>query len=295
MVNGKTRHEGLVEAVREVARAHAVEVDARVSERAGDARRLAAEAARSGYATIAAVGGDGTLNEVACGVLDVEGFEGSVGVVPAGTANDFATAAGLADDDPRAAAELLVLGSPIPIDVGRANGRAFVNVATAGFASEVSARASGWIKALLGRMAYLVSTIGHLDELEPVGVTVSGPDLKWEGEFLLLAIGNGRAAGGGVRVCPDALVDDGALDVTILPSPIEPDVLSGLLEEGLAGLERHLVRRRTRSLMLESGDPLQLNLDGEPIEARAYRIEVDERALRFHLPPDSPLLTLSGG
>src|SRR5262249_53730094 len=110
-------------------RGHRVEV--RVTWEPGDAVRFAAEAVAAGPDAVVAAGGDGTLNEVVNGVV-AEGLPARcpVGVLPLGTANDFATACGIPADDLTAALLLAAEGTPTPIDLGRVNGRVFVNVAS---------------------------------------------------------------------------------------------------------------------------------------------------------------------
>ena len=112
-------------------RGHRVEV--RVTWEAGDARRFAAEAAQARIETIVAAGGDGTLHEVVNGVFDAhEPVRCAIGVLPLGTANDFATACGIPTADLLDALTLIAEGTPVPIDVGMLGERVFINVASGG-------------------------------------------------------------------------------------------------------------------------------------------------------------------
>ena len=122
--------------------------------------------------------------------------------------------------------------------------------------------------------------------------TLRGPGFEWSGAFIALGIGNGRQAGGGQALCPDALVDDGRLDVTIVP-PLEGELLAtfgtAVAEGKEAALDRVAVRRALSWVEIEATQPLTLNLDGEPVEAMTFRIECMPKRLRMHLPADCPL------
>ncbi|WP_417668232.1 lipid kinase YegS [Roseibium sp.] len=271
------------------------EVSVRVTWEAGDTERFAKEALRDaldeGIDTVIAGGGDGTLNEVAGAIHEAAGDDGDIpfalGLLPLGTANDFARGIGL---DPLEVAECLWIAataSAKPTDLGRANGRTFVNVATGGFGTRVTAETDPRLKKLLGGAAYLFTGLHRFSELAACSGRVSSQDLNWEGDFLALAIGNGRQAGGGVQLCPEARLDDGLLDVTILPSPKAeevPELLRVLAEEGLQGLKERLVTARVSDLTLETDEPLQVNLDGEPMHGNRLEFKAIANAIGFRRP-----------
>lgn len=265
-----------------------------VTREAGDATKLARAAAGKRADQIVVFGGDGTLAGVATGLTaaadEGEAFEGVLGIVPTGTANDFATAAGLAVGDPAEAAAALPGLTPVALDVGHGGPGAFLNVVTAGFGSEVSSEVSKELKAVLGRVAYLVAAVSRVGDVEPRVARIRARDFDRTTAFYLLAIGNGRCAGGGVPVCPDAVAVDGLFDITIVPEGSLPGTLAEIVKQGLSGLGDAGIRLRSPWIELESDNPLQVNLDGEALEAREFRFEVRPGALRVLLPPDSPLL-----
>lgn len=262
-------------------------LDVRVTWEEGDAERLVGEALAAGYPTLVAGGGDGTARAVA-EALYRAGAPASLALLPLGTANDFARAAGI-PLEPDAALGLLE-GAARPIDLGEVQGRIFLNMATGGFGSTVTANTSEDLKKALGGAAYLLTGISRFSEVHSAQGRFRGPGFDWQGEFLALGIGNGRQAGGGHPLCVQALADDGLLDVSILPAP--GDMLSalGTLLGSGGGLQELFVRARLPWLELEAGEGLAINLDGEPLEARRARFEVRPAALRLHLPADSPLL-----
>ncbi|MBA1275164.1 lipid kinase YegS [Stutzerimonas azotifigens] len=260
----------------------------RVTWEAGDSQRIVREALAAGYRTIIAGGGDGTLRDVA-EALVLEQAEASLAILPLGTANDFSRAAGISLQPDEALA--LLDESPVPMDVGEVNGQIFLNMATGGFGSRVTANTSEDLKKVLGGGAYLLTGLTRFAEVSSAWGHFRGPDFEWEGDFLALGIGNGRQAGGGQLLCPHAQIDDGLLDVCIVPAPADAVATLGtLLSGGLRGLESVSISARMAWIELDAPEAIDINLDGEPTAAKELRISLRERALRVHLPPRCPLL-----
>ncbi|MFZ6049509.1 lipid kinase YegS [Pseudomonas sp. CR3202] len=260
----------------------------RVTWESGDARRLVDEALAAGYRTLIAGGGDGTLREVAEAVVRA-GSDASLVLLPLGTANDFARAAAI-PLEPGLALGLLDV-PPRAIDLGDAGGHLFLNMATGGFGSKITANTSEDLKKVLGGAAYFLTGLTHFAEVHSAFGRFHGPDFDWEGEFLALGIGNGRQAGGGHLLCPQAAVDDGLLDLCIIPAPQDVvGTLATLLSGGILGLEAVSICARLPWVEVEAPEGLDLNLDGEPLESARLRIAARARALRLHLPENSPLL-----
>lgn len=143
---------------------------------------------------------------------------------------------------------------------------------------------------MLGAAAYLFTGLSRFSELQSASVELQGPGLQWQGNLLALGIGNGRQAGGGHILCPEAKADDGLLDIGILPAPQE---MVGALRGLLAG-EELFVRARLPWVEIKSSQGLDINLDGEPLQADSLRFEALPKVLRVHLPADSPLLSHPG-
>lgn len=260
----------------------------RVTWESGDARRLVDEALAAGYRTLIAGGGDGTLREVAEAMALAKG-DASLVLLPLGTANDFARAAGI-PLEPDAALMLLDV-EPRAIDLGEADGHLFLNMVTGGFGSKITANTSEELKKVLGGAAYFLTGLTHFAEVHSAFGRFRGPDFDWEGDFLALGIGNGRQAGGGHPLCPQAAVNDGLLDLCIVPAPQDvTGTLTTLLSGGILGLETVSICARLPWVEVDAPEGLDLNLDGEPLESASLRIAARERALRVHLPADSPLL-----
>lgn len=298
VINGKSAgDEPLREAVM-ATREKGIALDVRVTWEGGDAERYVAEAIADGVDVVVAAGGDGTLSEVAT-TLAHRGESAddlpSLALVPMGTANDFAAATGI----PEASAEALDLVArtePRPIDLLKlqANDQTHwaANLASGGFGTQVTVETPEGMKKLLGGLAYLVTGMSKLGRIDPLQARIHGPGFEWQGGFIALGIGNGRQAGGGQALCPDAVVDDGLLDVTIVPA-LEGEVaatLAAVLTDGKeAALDRVATRRQLPWVEIDAAQPLTLNLDGEPVEARHFRIECVPGRVRMHL-PDSCML-----
>jgi lipid kinase YegS len=309
ILNGKSAGNDPLRAAVQAMRERGVALDVRVTWEAGDAERHVAEAIADGVDTIVAAGGDGTLSEVATTLAHRDEDAGalpSLGLVPLGTANDFATAAGI-PLEPMAAFDLVHARRAQAIDLLRidADGQTHwcANLASGGFGTQVTVETSEGLKKMLGGLAYLITGMAQLGRIEPVEARFSGRDadgrpFEWSGGFIALGIGNGRQAGGGQALCPDALVDDGLLDLTIVPS-LEGEVgatLASLLREGKhAALDRVAERRQLPGIAIDAPQPFTLNLDGEPVESDRFRIECVARRIRMHLPDDCALCVSTAG
>jgi lipid kinase YegS len=291
---GDARVRTAVHAVRQ--NGHFVEV--RVTWEPGDAARLTAEAVADAGAgkvnCIVAGGGDGTINEVFAAAYGASLPERcSLGVLPLGTANDFAHATGVPVQDLTAALELAARTPPRWIDVGFLNGKPFINLVSGGFGSRVTVETDPDLKRRLGGLAYVLTGISRFAELSANRGSFRAEGLSWEGPFVALAIGNGRQAGGGVQLCPDALLDDGLLDLMILPEldhAARLDAFSHLLREGAAAVRAQLVTARSSWIEYQSENDLNVNLDGEPMLVKQFRVECRRRVLPVHL-GDSPLIS----
>ena len=298
ILNGKSAGNDAVRDAVAMLRDSGVRLDVRVTWEHGDGERYVAEAIADCVDTVIAGGGDGTLSEVAAALAHRdESAETlpSLGLLPLGTANDFASAAGI-PVEPEAALQVIRDSAGVSIDLLKlqANDETHwaANLASGGFGTQVTTETNEGLKKLLGGLAYVLTGLSKLGRIEPLRATVRGPDFEWSGEFIALGIGNGRQAGGGQALCPGALVDDGLLDLTIVP-PLEGELLAtfgtAMTEGKDAALDRVAVRRVLPWVEIASTEPLTLNLDGEPVEATRFRIECVPGRVRMHLPADCPL------
>ncbi|MFD9498501.1 diacylglycerol kinase [Streptomyces sp. NPDC060035] len=188
-----------------------------LGEDADDALRRAREAVAGGTGALIAVGGDGLMS---LALQAVAGTGTPLGVVAVGTGNDFARALGLPIRDPaaagRLAAEALKAGTVREIDLGRVGERWFGSVLASGFDSRVNDRGNRmrWVG---GRFKYDLAILAELAAFRPIPyrIRLDGGPVR-EIEATLIAVGNGSTYGGGMRICAEAVMDDGLFDVTVV-------------------------------------------------------------------------------
>ncbi|NHN47058.1 YegS/Rv2252/BmrU family lipid kinase [Halostella sp. JP-L12] len=261
--------------------------DVRVSEEPGDAVDLAAEAAKGGADVVAAAGGDGTLNEVVCGIDRADAFEDvTFCPVPCGTGNNFASNVGVGSI--AAAFDAVETGEERAIDLGRANDEPFINSCVGGLTADASASTSADLKERIGVAAYAVSTLRTMAEFDGVPIHVETSDDiadPWSGEALIVMIGNCRRP-------PDesgrtqANVEDGLFEVTILEEEPAIDLVEDAIEQRLFGSEAvDVVTRRTPELRIttDADDPVNYSLDGEMISAESLHAATEHRRLKLRV------------
>ena len=293
ILHGKAARDPRVREAVGAVRADGHVVEVRVTWEAGDAGRFARDAVsdahRGAVDCIVAGGGDGTVNEVFASALGAEPPDScSFGILPLGTANDFAHSTNIPVDDLTAALRLVVDAPASRIDVGSLNGRVFVNLVSGGFGSRVTVETDPDLKRRLGGLAYVVTGVTRFRELSASQGRFRAEGFEWEGSFLALAIGNGRQAGGGIVLCPEARLDDGLLDLTILPELVGDarlDAFTQLLLQGAVAVENLQVKTRSAWIEFDSHEALHINLDGEPVKTRHFRVECRPASLRVHLGP----------
>ncbi|MFL6240484.1 MAG: diacylglycerol kinase [Actinomycetes bacterium] len=191
---------------------HGAEVVTIVGTDAVDAEDRARKAVADGTDTLVALGGDGIVHTA---IQAVAGTGVPLGVVGAGTGNDLARELCI-PTDPLAAADLVLSATPRPIDAVRSdNGRWFGGVLGSGFDSMVNERANvmSWPK---GKSRYNLAILAELRVFKPLPFRLTLDGEVWDTHAMLVAVGNGTSYGAGMRVCPNARLDDGLLDVTVL-------------------------------------------------------------------------------
>lgn len=287
IVRPRDRMPWMEEVRSQVARLRAAEhtVEPRLTFEGGDATRFAREAAESDTDLIIAAGGDGTVNEVVNGI-GVTDWRGPLAIVPLGTANDFSSGLGLPEEIADAF-EAAVSGDDRAVDLARVNERYFVNVSTGGVAATATGETPSDTKRLLGPLAYLVTGVQKLPELRPSPATFSTPDgERYDGEIMMFAVGNGRQTGAGSQVTPNAELDDGELDVLIIPAMSRMDfmALAPRVRSGAHVEDPQVEYFRTERLVVECGEDLAVNADGEAVSADRYEYEVTGDQLTLRVP-----------
>lgn len=251
-------------------------------------RELASAAAASGHRRLVVVGGDGTLVDV---LNAVSGSGAELGLVPAGDANDVTRELGL-PRDPLAAARLLLSWSTRPVDLVSARPAAgrrhlYIGVGGAGLDAEAARLAANRFRLLPGVVRYLAGALLALAGFQPFALDAAFDGRRYRGQAVLVAVANAPAYGGGIRIAPEARMDDGWLDAVVLEQLGWFRALAAvpaLLHSGdLRGLRLH--RFRARRVRLSSERPVMFHGDGELLGKVPVEIEVLPGAQRIVCPP----------
>jgi lipid kinase YegS len=290
IVNGKAAANDSLRAAVARQRAAGHRIDVRVTWERGDAQRLVSQAGPVDL--VVAAGGDGTLNEVLHGLMNLsEGTRPILGIVPLGTGNDFAAGCGIPNDPARALA-LCLRGEAVPIDVGKANDDWFINAATSGFGAEITATTSPELKRLLGPAAYTVMGAILAINLQHYGGRLILPDRDITGTGPVAIVGNGRQTGGGIQVAPRACIDDGLLDVLVVRQ-ISPTALLAAARElqQLPADGEYISYWQTPWLEVQPDEEIPVSLDGESFRFSTVRYEAVPKAIQLIVPPNCQLLS----
>lgn len=256
------------------------EIDSAFTTAPRDATAIARREAGAGRRLIIALGGDGTISEVADGVLSAGAAAATateIGLIPRGTGGDFRRTLELPHEI-GAAARHIRDARAHTVDAGRVRYRApdgseavrhFVNVASFGFSSAVASRANASSKRLGGRIAFFAATLRELiaHDNRDVWLTMDGQQ-RQRRRVMLAAVGNGRFFGGGMKICPDARLDDGALDLVTVGDLSRTEVVTniGRLYDGTHLELEDVASVRVSRLHAEPVDPdakIPIELDGE--------------------------------
>src|SRR3954452_17421710 len=279
---GKGRAAALVADVTERLRADGANVAILVGRDVDDATALGRQAVQDGVDALVALGGDGMVH-LALNV--VAGTRTPLGIIPAGTGNDLANTLGLPSKDPVAAAALVAdrlrTGGARPMDAVRTGDRWFGCVLSAGFDSRVNDRANrmSWPR---GRMRYNLAIVAELGVFKPVPFVLELDGERWETEAMLVAVGNAKSYGAGMLICPDAEVDDGLVDVTVL-GPVSKPAFLKAFPKVFKGTHRDhpaVTMRRAKVVSLSSPD-VTVYADGEYVGVLPVTCETVPGAVRI--------------
>ncbi len=293
LINAQKASRPLVqEAISWVRLHHFFALDVHTIYHPSEVETMVQEAADNGINRLIAGGGDGTLNLLVNALMKIEpSRRPEMAILPVGTANDFARAATV-PLDPLEALLLAVDGDAAPVDVGSVNERFFLNVASGGFGAQVTAETPPELKALFGGAAYALTGLLKLFDFIPIRGKMRIGEESFEGSAYATAVCNGRQAGGGMLLAPDAKVDDGLFDVvlyTLDDLPIPATLAPPSSPLGWILPYKKIFRASDVEFTPEEG-LRQINLDGEPYESEHFHFRIHPGSLRLVLPQNSPLL-----
>lgn len=239
-------------------------MDVARTEGPGHGQELAAQAVSQGARYVVAVGGDGTVHEIANGLLRTD-TDVALGVVPLGSGNDFAKIVGMHGHDPIRAVARLVTAKSQRFDAGRVLGEWFVNSVGFGFGPAV-VQTRNKMNQLRGFLSYLVPIVRTFFQFEPPLFDVAAPGFRERGYMMMVEVCNGTTAGGSYRFAPDADPTDGKMDVCLIRRVSLPRFLMAIprVIRGTHTSMREVALVKTAKLVVRSPEqPLVVHVDGE--------------------------------
>ena len=292
ILNGKVADTPQVRSTIERGRKEGHDVQVRLTWEKGDAAEFAAEAMQLGIDAVVAGGGDGTVHEVVNGLFNVTHKPSiALGILPLGSANDFARGCGITPRNPLKALRFAATAEPRMIDVGRINDIYFVNACIIGFGAEVTFNTSARMKKAIKGAAYGIT--GFLTALKRNVYTgkVKTAQGVADRRTVFAAISN-TAQAGGVQVAPQAKLNDGLLDRFVVPD-FSLDQLPMIVRD-INGLKRGrkpdiIHYEQLEWMEVKADQVVPISPDGERLEGKNFRIEVIKHSLPCIL-PDGPLL-----
>lgn len=257
------------------------EVRVVASERPGQIKEIAHSLTREGKGDVVVIGGDGTLHDALNGFTNFD--KCALGLIPAGTGNDFAAAANI-PSEPEAAVELIVKGAPRYTEFMQLpRGVRGLNVAGTGIDVEIlrRCRASKWLR---GKLQYLISLIISLVKFKNYDLTVrvNGREVRYK--TLIACVGNGFRFGGGIRMCPQAVLGDNLLDFVAVDNVKKSRILPAFIKlmQGRILEEKFSRFERCDHIEIFSERPLTVQVDGELYDDLPFVADVVRDTLRMY-------------
>ena len=250
------------------------------------------------YDLIACSGGDGTIDEVATGMMKRREMGKDVvpvGYIPAGTTNDFAKSLHI-PRKPLAAADNAVKGVPFPCDIGKFNDSVFVYIAAFGIFTDVSYETDQAVKNVLGHMAYILEGAKRIFNIPSYKIKVEHDGEVIEDEFIFGMVTNSRSVGGFSNMVGKNIVfDDGLFEVTLIKTPKNPialqEIIAALLIEQV--YTKHMYTFKTKKITFDSVEEIPWTMDGEFGGEQDYvEIENVQKAMEIMV-PENHVLELS--
>ncbi len=279
---GRGRARRHVREVEEYLRSRGARADCEPSTGPDDLVRIAAESSRAGYDRVVVCGGDGTLN---LALRDFDLAKGTLALIPTGSGDDFARVMGIPRNI-RGACDVVLDGRIREVDVALANNLRYLGVAGLGFDSEVAEYANRDVKFLRGSAVYLYAIFRVLPKFTPRPVRIQSETGTRDAQIMFAAIGNTRQYGGGIRITPDAIVDDGLLDLCIVHETTRGQLLKTLPKAytGAHVKSSFVEMIRGREFRFESEQAMAVYADGEPLTRTPVSFGIAGERLRIVVP-----------
>jgi YegS/Rv2252/BmrU family lipid kinase len=279
---GRGRARRNVREIEEYLRARGARVDCEPSTGPQDLVRIAAESSRGDYDRVVVCGGDGTLH---LAIREFDLTHGTLALIPTGSGDDFGKVMGI-PRNVRKACDVVLDGRVREVDVALANDIRYLGVAGLGFDSEVADFANHNVRFLRGSAVYLYAILRVLPRFTPRPVEIRSVDGTRNVPIMFAAIGNTRQYGGGIRITPDAAVDDGLLDLCIVHETTRVELLKTLPKAytGAHVKSAFVEMSRGREFHFSSEKAMAVYADGEPITRTPVSFGLCQEKLRVMVP-----------
>lgn len=230
------------------------------------AKNEAERAAKAGFNLIVAAGGDGTINEVVNGIAPLK-HRPKLGIIPAGTTNDYARALKIPREDPIGAAKVIAKCQTVKMDIGEAGKNWFVNIAAGGLLTELTYGVPSQVKSLFGYLAYLVKGAELLPQIKPIKMHLEYDGGTYDGKASMFFLALTNSVGGFEQIVPDASLDDGKFTLIVVKTSnlIEiMQLITMVLNGGRHVNDPRILYVKTSKLVAKPVDEkMMINVDGE--------------------------------
>lgn len=279
---GKGKARELAPLIEKKCEENKIAYELRLTAAPGDGTSIAASGAREGFERIVAVGGDGTVNEVLNGIV---GTSSALGVIPGGSGNDF-----IRSINENSEIETIlhdnIYGRIIKSDIGKCNGKYFINVASSGFDAQVVIETINAKKIFSGSFAYIAALIKTIFSYKGSKINIKIDESEFNENSLLIAVANGRYYGGGMLPAPEAKINDGLFHICHIKhvGKLKMFALFPRFMKGKHGDIREVSMLIGRNVRIEANSELPVNVDGETFFSRQISFEIIPGGINIIVP-----------
>lgn len=247
------------------------------------AKNEAMRAAKDGFNLIIAAGGDGTINEVVNGIAPLK-HRPKVGIIPAGTTNDYARALKIPRENPIEAAKVIAKGQTVKMDIGKAGETYFVNIAAGGLLTELTYSVPSQLKSLFGYLAYLAKGAELLPRIKPINMHIEYDQGVYDGKASMFFLALTNSVGGFEQIVPDASLDDGKFTLIVVKTSNLVEIvqlIAMVLNGGKHINDPRILYVKTSKVVAKPVDEkMMINIDGEyggdaPMTFRNYKQHIE--------------------
>ncbi|MBZ2175682.1 diacylglycerol kinase family lipid kinase [Schnuerera sp. xch1] len=258
---GKTK--SLAPIINKIMKSRKIEYNIIFTTKPKEATEIARSNLNRGYTKIVAVGGDGTINEVAVSLIGSDKV--TLGIIPSGTGNDLARTLDI-PNDPKKSIDIIIKGKVKKIDVGTINNKIFLNISSIGFDSEIAKNTEKVKKKIKSSFAYIIGFFISYINLKDVDVKLKIDEVSLNKKIFMAVVGNGKYYGGGRKILPMANIEDGFFDVCVVKKMPKLKLILFFITL-LMGMptvfKKNLETFRAKSIKIVTKDQTYLNIDGE--------------------------------